>query len=256
MSLGTRQTATESVAEEEKPQPRWFDWVERNAVPKRFDFPRPKREVTRWQKRGPMTRRDWVRFYRWAAKNATPREIPPPHCPEQPPAKVEEGKKKKKEKKKKTYTLAELLEHAAQISEPREPRDKYIFPPTPDYPYAPKISLKEPAKKDPGRPFQPIKVPKWFHHLENETEFWSTLRFPIFRPALNYKPTANMLRLALPRMVPPLRQHCPIPEPPIEFVAPRRRMTYRQWREHLRRLEYLAKPTARPYYVEMYDYVY
>ncbi|XP_067614397.1 uncharacterized protein [Eurosta solidaginis] len=252
------QMRTETTQEEEKPRPRWFDWVEKNALPKRFEFPRPKREVTRWQKRGPMTRRDWVHFYRWAAKNAMPREIPPPHCDDKPPAAkdAEDGKKKKKEKKKKTYTFAELIEHAAQISQPRDPREKYEYPPPPDYPYAPKISLKEPAKKDPGRPFKPPTVPKWFNHLELETEFWSTLRFPIIQAALNYKPTANVLRLALPRMVPPLRPHCSIPEPPIEFIPPRRRMTYRQWREHLRRLEYLAKPVARPYYDDMCDYVY
>ncbi|XP_036332856.1 uncharacterized protein LOC118744169 [Rhagoletis pomonella] len=250
----SNQTTAEPV-EEEKPHPPWYEWVQKNALPKRFEFPRPKREMTRWQKRGPMARRDWMRFYRWATKNAVARKIPPPHCSDKPPSKGEDAKKKK-EKKKKTYTLDELLAHAAQLSEPRDPREKYVYPPPPDYPYAPQISHIEPAKKDAGRPFQPPKVPKWFHHLEIETEFWSTLRFPIIRAALNYKPTANILRLSLPRIVPPLRPHCPIPEPPEEYVPPRRRMTYRQWREHLRRLEYLAKPVTRPFYDDLYECMY
>ncbi|XP_019892826.1 uncharacterized protein LOC109612849 [Musca domestica] len=217
-------------------------WIEKNSQPKRYNFPRPciRREPCRWAKRGPMARKDWVRFYNWAAKNATPK---PPY---QPKIRTKDKEKEKKTEPKEPIPLEELMEHAEKLASPRMRRQKYEYPIPPDYPYAPQIHPKKPAKKDRGRPFKTPEVPPDFQHIELEIDFWSQLRFPTRSSTALYNPTENILKLAQPKVIPPLKQHCPIPEKPVEYVAPRRRMTYRQWREHKRRLEYLAKPIYRP----------
>lgn len=217
-------------------------WIERNSQPKRYNFPKPaaRREPTRWAKRGPMARKDWVRFYNWAAKNAAPR------TPRQ--AKIRKANKAESEKKrepKEPIPLEELMEHAAQMAVPRIRRKKYQYPPEPVYAYNPQIDYRRPTRRDRGRPFPPPEVPQDFQHIELEHAFWSQLRFPLRSSALTYNPTENILKLARPKVVPPLKQHCHIPEKPVEYVAPRRKMTYRQWSEHKRRLEYLAKPRYR-----------
>ncbi|XP_061390827.1 uncharacterized protein LOC133326164 [Musca vetustissima] len=129
-------------------------WIEKNSQPKRYNFPRPciRREPSRWAKRGPMARKDWVRFYNWAAKNATPK---PPY---QPKIRSKDKEKEKKSETKDPIPFEELLEHAEKLATPRTRRQKYEYP----------------------------------------------------------------------------------------------RMSYRQWREHKRRLEYLAKPIYRP----VIDYYY
>uniref|UniRef100_A0A1B0GB69 Uncharacterized protein n=1 Tax=Glossina morsitans morsitans TaxID=37546 RepID=A0A1B0GB69_GLOMM len=228
-------------------------WVDKNCQPKMFNFSKymflTKREPTRWAKRGPMTRRDWVRFYNWAAKNALPKKL---H--EAPDAQVPEKKKKKKlAPGEEPPTLEKVLEHFDKLATPKKPRKKYEFPPPPAYPYSPKIHFKLDAFHDKGRPFQPPRVPRTFQHIDVESEFWSKMRFPIRPSTRNYVPSPNILNLAKPLKRPPAKPHCKIPEKPIEFVPPRRRMNRRQWREHERRLKYLAKPVYRPLFEFYYE---
>lgn len=216
-------------------------WIERNSQPRKWVNLSKwfvKREPTRWAKRGPMTRKDWVRFYNWAAKNAAPKVV-------SMPKKKPDGKEKQKEPLDPSV-MEEVMEHVKKLAMPRKPRVKYVYPDEPDYPYSPKIEYKKPAKKDKGRPFEPPEVPEVFQHIDLETDFWSQLRFPLRPSVTKYKPSENVLKLAQPRITPPNPPHCPIPEKPVEYVPPRRRMTRRQWQEHLRRIEYLAKPVYRP----------
>ncbi|XP_037956534.1 uncharacterized protein LOC119686133 [Teleopsis dalmanni] len=234
----TEKTTVSSPNEEEEVKPRkGFDpeWVEKNSQPKRWYYPREKRELTPWQKPGPMERRDWVRFYHWASKNAIPRELEEPK--EEEP--TEEEMKKKKKKKK---SLDELLESLVKLCIPKNPREKYEYPEEEDFPYSPKIDRKQPARKDKGRPFEPPEVPECFQHIDIEIDFWSTLRFPVRPSAQNYKASPTILRLAQPRQPYIYNLHCPLPERKRDVVPVRTKMTKRQWVEHMRRLEYLAKP--------------
>ncbi|XP_046804334.1 uncharacterized protein LOC124419353 [Lucilia cuprina] len=210
-------------------------WIQKNCQPKFRQYPRPLPSFSRWAKRGPMTRSDWVKFYKWADLKAEAKQLPKP--PEEP---------KKKRKKRFKITLEDLLEDIEKLSAPKMPREKYQFPQPINYPYAPKIHWNEPAKRDPGRPFPTPKVPFDFQHIELEIDFWSKLRFPVRPEALRYTPSKNILNLSQPRITPPLEPHCPIPPKPLEYVEPRKRMTRSQWKEHQKRLAYLAMPVYHP----------
>ncbi|XP_013105195.2 uncharacterized protein LOC106085475 [Stomoxys calcitrans] len=223
-------------------------WIEKNSQPKRYNFPKPVRlKPTRWAKRGPMARRDWVKFYNWAAKNAAPK---PPYEPKLRKRDIVDAKKAKESKEPLPYE--ELMQHAQNMAIPRIRRNKYEYPPEPQYAYIPQIDPKRRPKRERGRPFRTPEVPPDFQHIELEIDFWSQLRFPIRPSTASYNPSKTILKLAEPKVVPPLKQHCPIPEKPVEYIAPRRRMSPLQWREHKRRLEYLAKPIYRP----IIDYFY
>ncbi|XP_075145720.1 uncharacterized protein LOC142220453 [Haematobia irritans] len=224
-------------------------WIEKNSQPKRYHFAKPiRREPTRWAKRGPMARRDWVRFYNWAAKNAAPKPMYEPKVKKR----VDKTDDKKTKEPKERVSYEELMERAETLARPRKRRSKYEYPPEPVFAFIPQLNPKRPPKKERGRPFATPDVPPDFQHDELEIDFWSQLRFPLRPSVFTYNPTENILRLAKPKDVPPQKQHCPIPEKPEEYVAPRRRMSSRQWREHKRRLEYLAKPIYRP----VIDYFY
>uniref|UniRef100_A0A1A9X1K9 Uncharacterized protein n=1 Tax=Glossina brevipalpis TaxID=37001 RepID=A0A1A9X1K9_9MUSC len=227
-------------------------WVDKNCQPKMFNFTKymflTKREPSRWAKRGPMNRRDWVRFYNWAAKNALPKKV---HV--EPEEEAPKKKKKKLAPGEEPPTLEKILEHFDKLATPKKPRKKHEIPPPPVYPYSPKIHFKLPPFHDKGRPFQPPRVPRTFQHIDVESEFWSKMRFPIRPSTRNYIPSPNILNLSIPLKRPPIKPHCKIPEKPIEFVPPRRRMNRRQWREHERRLKYLAKPVYRPIFEFYYE---
>lgn len=219
-------------------------WLEKNAGPKRRNLAKliVKREPSRWAKPGPLSRRDWRRFYAWAAKNAVAR-------PEyEPPVEEEIIEKKGPDDEEEDEVTPEMREeHIAKLATPRKPRQKHPVPVEEDFPYSPKIHYKKPARKDKGRPVILPEVPKQFYNNEAREIFWIDYRFPISRKAIKAKPKKRFILMAQPRVTPPEVPHCPIPEKPEEYVAPRRKMTSRQWKEHKRRLEYLAKPVYRPY---------
>ena len=217
-------------------------WIRRNCQPKirRVPIYRPCYITTPWAKKGPMTAKDWKRFYQWADKNAEAKKLPKPSKP------PEEPKLKKKRPSHEEITADELLQDIGKLAMPKKPRGKYVPPPREKFTYSPKIHWDEPPKHDRGRPFKPPKVPDEFQHIELEIEFWSTLRFPIRPTALTYQPSANILGLAQPRITPPIEPHCPIPKKPKEYVEPRKRMSKRRWEEHQQRLLYLARPVCRP----------
>ncbi|KAM7360456.1 uncharacterized protein ACRADG_005462 [Cochliomyia hominivorax] len=216
---------------------RQLNWIYKNAQPKIRKFPRPRPFFSRWSKQGPMSRNEWVKFYKWADNKAEPKKLPPP--------KATEEDSRKKRKKKSKINMDSLVEDIEKLATPKKPREKYEYPPSIKYPYLPKIDWYEEHKPERGRPFEPPKVPMDFQHIELEIDFWSKLRFPIRPAALKYTPSENILELAQPRVTPPVEPHCPIPPKPMEYVAPRKRMSKRQWLEHLKRLEYLASPVDR-----------
>lgn len=220
------------------------EWLEKNAGPKRRNLAKliVKREPSRWAKPGPLTRRDWRRFYAWAAKNAVARPEYEPPMADEPPAKKGPDDEEEDE-----VTPEMRAEHIAKLATPKRPRQKHPIPQLEDFPFSPKIHFKKPARKDKGRPVILPEVPRHFANNDAKEEFWIEYRFPISRKAIKAKPKKKFILMAQPRVTPPEVPHCPIPEKPEEYVAPRRKMTYRQWREHKRRLEYLAKPVYRPY---------
>lgn len=253
-SLSTSIYSAESPpADGEDKRPRWVQFIDRNANPKNHFFPRPPRELTRWQKRGPMSRKDWARFYHWASENAVPRPDAVTLLANKDARRAKRLQKLKKPEilPRKTRNhrkvvivdkrLSEVFKHLGKLSAPKTPRKKYERPEI-NYPYAPLINSKGSPKKDPGRPFPLPIVPERFYHQELEIDWWSQLRFQISRSALKHKPTLKEILMSKPRVSPPLVSHCPVPEPIPEIIPKRQRMTYKQWKEHLRRLEYLSKP--------------
>ncbi|XP_065355034.1 uncharacterized protein LOC135949414 [Calliphora vicina] len=213
-------------------------WLQKNSQPKVRQITRSLPSFCRWAKRGPMTRTDWVKFYKWADLRAEAKQLPKPQATP--------GDEKKKRKRALKITLENLLEDIEKLALPKLPREKYQYPDPIKYPYSPRINRNKPAKHDSGRPFPTPKVPFDFQHIELEIDFWSKLRFPIRPSALKYTPSENILNLAQPRITPPLEPHCPIPEKPLEYVEPRKRMNRRQLREHQKRLAYLSRPVYHP----------
>lgn len=216
-----------------------LNWINRNCQPKIRKFLRSTPIFSRWAKQGPMTRSDWIKFYKWADIKAEAKKIPKPFISQE----VVPQKKRQKTLK---MSMEQILEDIEKLANPKLPREKYQYPAPINYPYSPKIDWFSPPKHDRGRPFPTPKVPMDFQHIELEIDFWSKLRFPVRSAALKYKPSENILSLAQPLLKPPLETHCPIPPKPVEYIEPRKRMSKRQWREHKRRLEDLARPVSHP----------
>ncbi|XP_060649779.1 uncharacterized protein LOC132786982 [Drosophila nasuta] len=228
-------------------QPSWLEWVNRNALPKQRYSPGPRMEPTRWQKAGPMSRQQWVNFYKWVETNGG---VNYQRSIEKPKRKsrtfipgvffcVEPKEKERQEKKKR------LQEKFDDLSVPRYKRDKFIAPPPKPFPFRPQIDYRRPQKKpERGRPWPMPIVPCCFQHEDVKAAFWANLRFPISRNALRAKPTQKIIELAQPRVYPP-KPHCPIPIDWENMPRKRTKMTLNQWRMHLSRLEYLARPNRR-----------
>jgi len=227
----------------QQPPPPWAAWCDRNSKPVNRKRPRVMRKLTKWQKNGPMTKKDWKHFCAWAAFRARPRE------PElQKPAKLPcLAKYLPCARKKRQLDEDEMRERMLMLAKPRKITEKYNMtdrPPT----YSPAIIWGKPPHRDPGRPFEPPYVPCCFPNDELEGEFWANLRFPVRQAALLGKVTPRILSLAKPRMYPPI-PHCPIPEKvpdPLDVPPPpRKKFTNREWRLHQIRLIYLSKPVTR-----------
>lgn len=240
------------VEEEEKPLPSWVEWCERNAQPIKRCIPREQRELTRWQKAGPMKKKEWKKFFEWALRNAMPKE--PPQV-EVPIPCLEKYLPCGREKRK--MDMDSLEESMEKLSKPLERKmtPKHVYQPR-FYAYSPVIVWGKPPHHDKGRPFRPPFVPCCFPNDDIEDEFWANLRFPVRPSALKARPTARILSLAKPHIMPPNPPHCPIPKKapaPLEVPPPKRKkFTPRGWRLHQIRLIYLSKPVSRPEFEYFY----
>ncbi|XP_017060743.1 uncharacterized protein LOC108101065 [Drosophila ficusphila] len=229
--------------ENDKPKtPSWVAWCERNSKPvKRRRF-RMKKKQTRWQKSGPMTKKDWKHFFAWASNRAMPRELE--LKPERLPC-LESHMPCNLRKRK--LDEDELLEKMQLLAKPRKITQKYDvrnMPPA----YSPVIFWGKPPHHDPGRPFKPPYVPGCFVHNELEADFWAQLRFPVRQAALKAHISPRIRNLSKPRTYPPI-PHCPIPEKVLDPLdvrpPPRKKFTPKAWRSHQIRLMYLSKPVFR-----------
>lgn len=226
------------------PPPSWAAWCDRNSKPVKRRKPPNVQMLTRWQKQGPMMKKDWKAFAGWALLRAMPREpkLPKPEKPPCPADYLPCGRKKRKLEK------DELEERMGKLAKPRKITEKFQM--THESPaYSPVIFWGQPPHHDPGRPFKPPRVPGCFPNDELEADFWSQLRFPVRQAALWGQATPRILSLSKPRRYPP-HPHCPIPytvrDPLDEEPPPRKKFTRRGWRLHQIRLIYLSKPVVRP----------
>lgn len=244
--------ADEKIEEYVKPPPSWVEWVERNSRPVRRCRPKIDRELTPWQKPGPMNKKQWRHFFAWALKNAMPKEtkvveIPVP-CTESilPCA-----------REKRYIDEEDMLKRMEALSKPLErkmtPKHEYIYP---KHAYSPVIVWGQPPHHDKGRPFAKPFMPCCFPNKDIEDDYWAELRFPISPAALKARPTARILNLAKPHIMPPNPPHCMIPErtlAPLEVPPPKRKkFTAKGWRLHQIRLIYLSQPVSRPEFEYFY----
>lgn len=242
----------DKVTEEENKEPSWVAWCEKNSRPVKRCRPKEEREITRWQKPGPMSKKQWRQFFEWALEKAMPKEqrlmpIPVP-CEE----KILPCARKKRE-----MELEDLLEKMEKLSKPLPrkitPKRDYMRE---EFHYSPVIVWGKPPRHDKGRPFPGPFMPCCFPNKDIEDDYWANLRFPVRPAALKARPTARIVSLAKPLIRPPNHPHCPIPEKPIEPLdeppPKRRKFTPRGWRLHQIRLIYLSKPVSRPEFEYFY----
>jgi len=180
-----------------------------------------------------MGKKDWKRFFKWCAERCQPID----HTPKPEPVPVD--KKGRPIKVEKPEVDKDNMNKMAQ---PLRPVQKYVYPKKVEGPYIPTIDPKKPAKLEKTRPVKPPKIPCCFPNDEIKGFFFYTLRYTISPWAMKCKAKPRTIELAKPRVIPPAVNHCPIPEVEPEYIPPRTKMTYRQWKAHQRRLEYLAKP--------------
>jgi len=238
--------------EDEVKEPSWVAWVEKNSKPIKRCRPKEERIITRWQKPGPMNKKQWRQFFEWALQKAMPKEpklmeIPVP-CDEKilPCARP-----------KRQMEMEVLLEKMVKLSTPLPrkitPKRQYVRE---VFPYSPVIVWGKPAHHDKGRPFRGPFMPCCFPNKDIEDDYWANLRFPVRPEALKARPTARILSLSKPHIKPPNPPHCPIPErtlAPLEVPPPKRKkFTPRGWRLHQIRLIYLSKPVSRPEFEYFY----
>ncbi|KRF99891.1 uncharacterized protein Dwil_GK28195 [Drosophila willistoni] len=216
------------------------DWLERNSRPKPIFRSPCAPEPTRWQKPGPMNRDEWVNFYKWCLVNAVPQF--PAQNPGQSYNRLSSGYGKSFNSTKNEKRKKHLEEVASALSQPRWQRNKYHAPPKPEFPYRPNLGYYKAPKPERGRPVEKPKVPCCFQHDDIKAEFWSTIRFPVSKRAQHAVPSRKICELSRPRTAKP---HCPFPEIRNDKPPRRTKMSSRQWRAHLQRLDYLAKPSPR-----------
>ncbi|XP_020814044.1 uncharacterized protein LOC110188618 [Drosophila serrata] len=220
-----------------KQPPSWELWCERNSKPVKRPRPHYSHCPTRWQKAGPMTKKEWKNFYGWALERALPRERELPK-PEKEPCPAEYmpcGRPKRHLDK------DQMEERMMKLATPRKITEKYKKPDNSPA-YSPMISWGVMPHRDPGRPFKPPRVPCCFPNDEIEAEFWSQLRFRVRRAALLGQASPRLMNLSKPRIYPtPRRPIGPLDiEPP-----PRKKFTRKGWQQHQLRLLYLSQPVSR-----------
>ncbi|XP_033245828.1 uncharacterized protein LOC108155316 [Drosophila miranda] len=230
----------------QKPVPSWVEWVERNSKPLVRKRHREERILTKWQKKGPMKKKDWKKFYHWATTKAAPQERT--FKEEENLYQAGGGKAGG------SMDWMDLDEKLVELAKPRIVNKKHQFHDD-DSPYNPVITVGQPPHRDRGRPFQPPSVPCCFQHNEVEADFWSQLRFPVRKEALKGQASPRIIDLARPRTLPPT-PHCPIPPKtpaPLDVPPPKRKkFTPQGWRLHQIRLTYLSQPMNRGHYEYFY----
>ncbi|EDV48498.1 uncharacterized protein LOC6554030 [Drosophila erecta] len=215
-----------------------MEWCNRNSRPKpSIPTPAVRPEATRWQKPGPMGRNEWANFHKTYQADAMAHNL-----------RLQGGKQKEDSKQiVDKPSLAEvtcLRENRNRLSAPRWQRQKYIPPPPEQFPYRPQIIGQSVPRPEHGRPVERPAVPCCFQHVELENDFWASLRFPVSRKALTARPSKKIYELSRPRQF-PLACHCSMYSNYEDQVPRRRKMSPRQWRLHLQRLEFLSKPNPR-----------
>ncbi|XP_017085016.2 uncharacterized protein LOC108117211 [Drosophila eugracilis] len=215
------------------------EWCERNSKPKSLNLtPVARPEPTRWQRPGPMGRNEWANFHSSYQKNVELHKA----------LRLLGGKQKeaRKEKVKKLTTeeVKTLRENQDRLTIPKWQRKKHIHPPPKQFPYRPQLSGRKKPSPEPGRPVKKPFVPCCFQHEDLETDFWAKIRFPISRRALTATPSRKICELAEPRQFPP-KTHCSWPNSYENHKPKSQKMSPRQWRIHLQRLEFLSKPKPR-----------
>lgn len=230
-------------------RPSWKEWVDRNSQPKqRYIYP-TRFPPTRWQKAGPMSRDQWVKFYKWLETNgernpqnkqARPKPIPKENRQLIPGVFfcVENQIKEEREKRHQLQTKLESL------SQPKLRTEKFVKPAPRPFAYRPQLSYHGPPRPEVGRPIKKPPVPCCFQHEDVEAAFWANIRFPVSKKALRAHPTQKIIELAQPRTYPP-KQHCKIPVKKEDQPRKRKKMSSKQWRQHLARLEFLSRPNPR-----------
>ncbi|KRF83687.1 uncharacterized protein [Drosophila virilis] len=236
----------------------WEKWVERNAKPKiKFSVPQLPQPPTRWQKPGPMDRQQWIDFHKWAKVNACPLQQRPKRKSRSAPEPTPNLKPDRSipisplvficvasELQAERDRKRELKEKIEILSQPKYKREKYLPPPKREHPYRPQLPYRPPPKPERGRPTEKPKVPCCFQHEELKINFWSNLRFKISPQALKAKPSKKVVELARPRTYPP-KLHCPLPANKDEKIPKRKKMSAKQWKDHLMRLDFLSQPNPR-----------
>ncbi|XP_016960525.1 uncharacterized protein LOC108031517 isoform X2 [Drosophila biarmipes] len=219
------------------------EWCDRNSKPKVpvvQPFVRP--EPTRWQKPGPMGRNEWANFHSSYQVDAMASEML------RKEQRLKGGKQSPDRKGKGSEPTSEdddfLRENQERLSMPRWQRKKYIAPTPKEFPFRPHLTGRRTPRPERGRPVQKPTVPCCFQHVDLENEFWANMRFPISRKALLAYPSKKICELSRPRQL-PRKPHCPVPVNLDDQMPRRRKMSPRQWRLHLQRLEFLSKPNPR-----------
>ncbi|XP_055847738.1 uncharacterized protein LOC129913207 [Episyrphus balteatus] len=202
-------------------KPRWKQWVDANAKPKVLTIHKASPMPTRFRKPGPMREEDWERFHKWINQSMTKKCLPNDQATK--------SRKKRSQRK-------PLQERLNELALPKNKCEKYNSSSPHVYTFKP---ITNSSRKTVIHSSKCVRVPKWWNHEESEMSFWRDMRFPISYRAFQYQISNRIEDLAKPKKF-PIKPHCPVPEPPVFEPIERVQMTKQQWKEHLRRLEYLS----------------
>nr|XP_044250037.1 uncharacterized protein LOC108056037 [Drosophila takahashii] len=214
------------------------EWCDRNSKPKAPKItPVVRPEPTRWQKSGPMGRNEWANFHSSyqvdAMASAALRNE----------KRLKGGRQIQGSNPSSEEDDNFLRENTQRLSMPRWQRKKHNPSPPEKFAYRPRLTGRRTPRPESGRPVEKPAVPCCFQHVDLENEFWANMRFPISRKALIACPSKKICELSRPRKF--RRLHCKVPTKSDDQIPKRRKMSPRQWRLHLQRLEFLSKPNPR-----------
>lgn len=208
------------------------EWVELRSKPKVLAIRRLKRQLTRFQRNGPMKPSQFKKWYNKQMLTLQKAYEKTLMIAEN----VEKEKYKARRRMKIQFIDWQRLE---ELSWPRRLIQKYKFPLEEDFPYNPKIFLNKSPKKGKCRPFIQKQIPPCFMHTILEQDFWYEYRFPVNKDAKRFKPTAREDRLSIPKTVQPAPQQ--------EAGPPRQKMPKSRWSKHLKYLNFFAIDKSKMY---------
>lgn len=218
------------------------EWVQLRSKAKEVYRPKPKkRKLTRFQRKGPADMKKFKKWYKMQMKKL--QQVYEKTLQLADNIKREKNKRRRLRRPRIEYLDWERLEEMAL---PLWYTPKYIAPLEEDFPYAPQVNPKIPAKKGKARPFIQKQIPCCFMHDILEMDFWFEYRFVIRKSAMVYKATAYIKKLAEPKKVPQDPPHCPIP-PSTDYSSPREKMNPSRWLRHIRYLKFFALPKHKMY---------